>query len=249
MATQRCPECGGRLTSNYCDICMRKVPFAGARSRNYRDPWDYSCAHRQEAGHKCITFDAPKQTSPKPAVMFPKQKTSKKSDPKPAAVIAIVLGLLSLLPTLFGIFENVHMDNPVPEYNVEVFTPEADLPVVQPTEIYSDGEIEILADSLGMYYEEPSLSFLIDNYSDREIDVVVDCVAVNGSMLDADMSVYVNSGESCQAFLMLHQEDLKEANIQQISRVDLSLWIFDADTYDEIAYLDLVTIETDVSDI
>ena len=27
MNVQRCPECGQRLNTNYCDICMKKVPF------------------------------------------------------------------------------------------------------------------------------------------------------------------------------------------------------------------------------
>ena len=153
MAIHRCPECGGRLHTNYCDICMRKVPFTGARPRKYRDPWDYSSSHREESGHKCITFDVPgtpapkqtftkpKTTYTKPASAFPKAKPNKKPEPKTATVVAIVLAILSLLPTVFGLFENVHVDNPVPEYNVEAFDPEADLPALLSTGIYSDGEI------------------------------------------------------------------------------------------------------------
>ena len=56
MAIQRCPECGQRLKTNYCDICMRKVPFAGKRTKAVLDPWEYSSAHREEKGHQCVSF-------------------------------------------------------------------------------------------------------------------------------------------------------------------------------------------------
>ena len=248
MAVQRCPECGGRLHTNYCDVCMKKVLFAGARPQKYCDPWDYSSAHRQETGHKCITFDVPKQTFTKTVPNFPKRNANKKSDPKVTTVVAIMLGLLSLISAVFGIFEDIRVDNPTPEYNVEAFAPEEDLSVIQPTGIYSNGEIEILADSLGLYYEEPSLSFLIANYSEQDIDVVVEHVAVNGYMLEVGMSVYVDEGESCQAFLVLNREELEKYNIHQIQWIDLSLWIYDGDSYHEIDYIDLVTIETDLAD-
>lgn len=260
MAVHRCPECGGRLTTNYCDICMRKVPFAGARPKKYRDPWDYSSAHREESGHKCITFDAPgtpapkqtftkpKTTYTKPASAFPKAKSNKKPEPKTATVVAIVLAILSLLPTVFGLFENVHVDNPAPEYNVEVFDPEADLPVVQPTGIYSNGDIEIYADSLGLYYDEPSLSFIIENESEQDIDVIIEKVAVNGYMVDYGMTTEVNAGDSCQAFLSLYSYALENANIQQIAYVDFNLRIYDRDSYDEIGHVKAMRVETDIAD-
>ena len=104
MAVQRCPECGGRIHTNYCDICMRKVPFAGARTVRRREPWELSSAHREETGHKCITFDAPasqsqKQTWVKTKPSFPERKPAQKKDPKMATVVAVVLAILSLIPT------------------------------------------------------------------------------------------------------------------------------------------------------
>ena len=250
MAVQRCPECGGRIHTNYCDVCMRKVPFSGVRTARRRDPWELSSAHREEAGHKCITFDTPatpsrKQTLANPKPAFPERKPAQKKEPKMTTVVAIVLAILSLIPTIFSLLEDVHIDNPEPEYNVEALVSEEDLPVIQPTGLYSDGEIEIFADALGLYYGEPALSIMIDNFSDRDLDVIVETVAVNGYILDAGMSVYVEAWESCQAFLMLNQEELEEYDIRQIEQIDLNLWIFDADTYDEIAVLDAITIETD----
>lgn len=260
MAIHRCPECGGRLNTNYCDICMRKVPFAGARPQKHRDPWEYSSAHREEAGHKCITFDMtqadrPKQTFTKNKTTFtkqtptfPKTKSAKKSDPKKATIVAVALALLSLLPTVFGAIEDLHIDNPTPEYNAEAFAPDADLPVVQPTGLYSNGEIEIYADSLGLYYDEPSLSFLIENQSEQDIDVVIEKVSVNGYMVDYGMTTEVNAGDSCQAFLCLYRYALENANIQQIAYIDFNLRIYDRDSYDQIGYVEAMRVETDIAD-
>ena len=85
MSVRRCPECGNRLTSNYCDICMRRVPFAGLRSGRDLDPWDYSSAHREEEDHECVSFDTPKPASHKKPVLkpvFPKSKSAKKTGKK-----------------------------------------------------------------------------------------------------------------------------------------------------------------------
>ena len=260
MAVQRCPECGGRLTSNFCDICLRKVPFAGAKTMKRQDPWEYSSAHREEAGHKCITFDAtakpaqkqtftkPQVTFTKPNPTFPKRKPEQKKNPKVATVVAIILAILSLLPTLFGLLEEVHIDNPEPEYDVEAFAPDAGLPVLEPTGIYSNGEIEIFADSLGLYYDAPSLSFLIENQSEQDIDVLIEKVSVNGYMMESGMMTEVNAGDSCQAFLNLYRYGLENANIQQIAYIDFNLRIYDRDSYDEIGYVEAMRVETDIAD-
>jgi len=252
MKDNRCPECGGRLSSNYCDICMRKVPFAGAKPLKYRDPWDYSSAHREEAGHKCITFDtpktaAPKQTFTKPKTTFTKPKAKPKANPKAATVAAIVLAIVSFLPTVFGIFEDIHVDNSS-QYEEEAFALDAELPVVQPIGIYSNGEISVVADSMGIYYDEPSLSFLIDNFTDSDICVDVQTVSVNGIMLDVGMCSYLQAGESCQAFMTLSQQELDRYDIELIEWIEMSVLIFNEDTGEEIGYVDSVIVETDVMD-
>ena len=260
MSIHRCPECGARLQTNYCDICMRKVPFAGARPQKYRDPWEMSSAHREEAGHKCITFDVPatpskkqtftkpKTTFTKPTPAFPKRKPAQKKQPKVTTVVAIVLAILSLLPSLFGLLEDVHIDNPKPGYDVEAFVMDGQMPAMDAIGIYSNGQIEIIAESLGLYYDEPAISFVIDNLSDSDMDVVVESVAVNGYMLNAGMSARVDAGDSSQAFLSFYSYYLDESYISEIAWVDLRLRIYDCSNYNEIAYVDMVTIETDIAD-
>lgn len=253
MAVQRCPECGGRLKSNYCDVCMRKVPYTGAKMKKYRDPWEYSSAHREEKNHKCITFDAPQTTAPKqtftkPQTAFPKKQAARKPDPKTATVAAIILAIVSFIPAVFSIFEDVHIDNPSPEYNVEAFMPEEDLPVLQPEVVYDDGEITVQVESLGTYYDEPALSFFIENDADRDIDVMVEKVAVNGYMIDAGMSAPVDAGESCQAFMALYHYTLENAGVKEIAQISLRLRIYDRSNYTEIGYVDLWTLETDAPD-
>ena len=146
MYVQRCPECGQRLKSNYCDICMRKVPFGGVKLANRRDPWDShdgSSAHRQEKGHECVSFDVEKN----PKTTFRSYRKSNAANKKGASVVAIILAILSLLPALFGLVEEAVESVPAPEpqYNVSDGFVEAgdlgaeDVPNVIAEEIYNAG--------------------------------------------------------------------------------------------------------------
>ena len=140
MEIQRCPECGQRLETNYCDICMKKVPFRGQKVRRHTDPWDTSSAHCSEKDHECVSFDM-EQSKAKPVkkVTFPQKKTTVK--PQKAKAVAIVVAVLSLLPAFFGILEDVTDIGaaPEPEYNYEAYV-EADVPQIAPTELYNDGD-------------------------------------------------------------------------------------------------------------
>ena len=246
MQTHRCPECGNRLTSNYCDICMRRVPFAGLRSNRDRDPWDSSSAHRQEKDHTCVTFDKPKPVTLKPVF----QKKSNKQMEKKMPALALILAAVSLIGLLGDLREDFNTNEPVPEpeYNAEAFSPEADLPVFQPETLEIGDEIFITSETMGQYYDEPALSFVVDNKSDMDIDVTVEQVAVNGYMIDAGMSMEIPAEESCQGFLCLYRYDLEKVGIQQISQIDLRLRVYDRAGYQEIYYLDLWTLQADTAD-
>jgi len=52
MQVRRCPECGNRLKSDYCHICMKRIPYLAQQK-------DTSSTHREEAGHTCVSFDDP----------------------------------------------------------------------------------------------------------------------------------------------------------------------------------------------
>lgn len=251
MEIQRCPECGGRITTNYCDICMKKVPFRGTAKRRHKDPWDTSSAHRQEEGHECVSFDVPQQKKPrKPAktVQIPQRKPNRKNAPK-AQAVAIVVAVLSLLPALFGLFEEITDVGvaPEPEYNYEAYV-EADVPQITPTELYNDGELVITADSAGIYYDDYTIALGIQNNSDRDVSVNTQLLSVNGYMMNYGFSTHVSSGEGRQDLLQLYSYDLEEAGITEIAEIAFYLDLYDTKTYDSIATTELITLETDIAE-
>ena len=246
MEVQRCPECGGRLQTNYCDICLRKVPFKGVPAKQTWQHVDGSSAHREE-NHECISFDDAERKLRKTR-RLPKQKQPVKDSKKTATIVAIVLAAMSVVSSLFGLVEGLMEEGPHMEYNQEAYITEADVPAITATEIYNDGGIVITADSSGLYYDEYAIAMTIENGSDRDIDVMIEKVTVNGYMMDYGMSAEVTAGASCQPFLQLYDYELEKANITQIARIDMQLYIYDRDSYDEIAFVDMLTLETQIAD-
>lgn len=248
MEIQRCPECGQRLETNYCDICMKKVPFRGQKVRRHTDPWDTSSAHRSEKDHECVSFDM-EQSKAKPVkkVTFPQKKTTVK--PQKAKAVAIVVAVLSLLPAFFGILEDVTDIGaaPEPEYNYEAYV-EADVPQIAPAELYNDGEIQITVGSAGEYYGDYAVSVMIQNDSDQDVIVSTDLLSVNGYMVDCSLYADVPEGDSQQTFLQLDSYALEPAGITDIAEIAFYLDIYDSQTYEDIAVTDLITLETDIAD-
>ena len=248
MEIQRCPECGQRLKSNYCDICMKKVPFRGKQANQYTDPWDASSAHRSEKGHECVSFDA-EQPKAKPVKTIPRPKKKTPAKPQTAKGVAITVALLSLLPAVFGILENVTDIGaaPEPEYNYEAYV-EADVPQIAPTELYNDGEIQITVGSAGEYYGEYAVSVMIENDSDRDVTVCTDLLSVNGYMVDSGLYADVEAHESQQTFMQILSYDLEDNGITDIAEIAFCLDIYDAKDYETIAFTDPITLKTDIAE-
>ena len=250
MEIQRCPECGQRLETNYCDICMKKVPFRGQKIKRRADPWDTSSAHRSEKDHECVSFDM-EQPKAKPVkkVTFPPKKTAVK--PQKAKTVAIVVAVLALLPTFFGILEEVTDEltvaAPEPEYNYEAFAV-GEVPQITPMTLYNDGEIQVSVGSAGTYYGEYALSVMAQNDSDRDVIVSTDLLSVNGYMVDCSLYADVPARESQQAFLQLDSYALEPAGITDIAEISFYLDIYDSQTYEDIAVTELITLETDIAD-
>ena len=253
MNVQRCPECGQRLKTNYCDICMRKVPFGGVKLANRRDPWDSSdgsSAHRLEKGHECVSFGEKKPV--KTTFTKPQPKTAA-SNKKGASVVAIILAVLSLLPALFGLIEESVGSEPVPEpeYNIyEGFVlagdPGAeDVPNVIAGEIYNADGIQITADYAGLSYGEYTIFMTVCNDTDRDIGVSIDNVSVNTYMLSYGMYQDVAAGESVQTYLTLYSHELEKTPIVKVSDVTFSLDIYEETSSQQIAGGELVAVKTE----
>lgn len=253
MQVHRCPECGNRLTTNYCDICMRKVPFAGAKPRKNRDPWDYSSAHREEDGHKCITFDAPVTTGRKQSFTGTKQtftrtrqKAEQKGKAKKVTVVVVILAILSVITSVFEMVESAI--EPEPDYSYEEVAPEsADVPGVEARELYNSNGIRVTLDSAGLYYDDYALFFTIENQSEQDINVNTQLLSVNSYMLNSMLYEEVKEGESVQAYLPIYSYELEQANIHKIAEIGFVLDIFDAEKYATIATTELITVHTDAA--
>lgn len=254
MNVHRCPECGQRLKTNYCDICMRRVPFGGIKMTQPRDPWDRtdgSSAHRREKGHECVSFGDEKKPK-KPSFNPPHRKTA---DPKKkgASAVAIVLAVLSLLPALFGLAEEFTGSEPVaePEYSVyEDFVaagePGAeDAPKVLTDEIYNADGVRITVDSAGLLYDEYTVFLTIQNETDHKITVSADMLSANGYMLPVGFYQEVKAGKIQHVSLSFPNYELEKAGFKQVGDIEFILEIYDE--YTNLAIREPVSIKTDAT--
>lgn len=249
MQIHRCPECGMRLTTNYCDICMRRVPFKGTPAKQTFQHQEGSSAHRREAGHQCLDFEMEKpKVKPAKMVSFPAKKmTGSKNAPK-IKVVAIIIAAMSVISSMFGLIEELNEPAPEPEYNYEVFVSMEDIPQITPTELYNDGQIIITADSAGLYYDDYTIALGIHNNSDRDVSVSTQMLSVNGYMMNYGFSTHISAGESRQDLMQLYSYDLESAGITQVAEIAFYLDLYDSETYDSIATTELITLQTDIAE-
>ena len=271
MNVQRCPECGQRLKTNYCDICMRKVPFGGVRLSERKDPWesrDGSSAHRMERGHECVSFGNERKVTwagssahrtekghtcvsfekeVKKTLIPPAKKQTPATAKKGATIFAIILGLLSLLPTFFGLVEDLFAVNEVP-----VPPPEASIyenvPAIASREVYNDGEIIVTVDHAQLYYDDYAVFMTVFNESDEDILVSSDLLSVNGYMHESGFYADVEAGSAVQEPLQLYTWELEEDGIQDVAEIAFYLNFYREDDYADLARSELITLETEIAD-
>ena len=252
MYVQRCPECGQRLKTNYCDICMRKVPFGGVKQAERRDPWDSldgSSSHRREKNHECISFDMQKKA--KTTFRSPRKTTA--VNKKGASVVAIVLAVLSLLPALFGFVEEAAESVPAPEpqYNVSDGFVEAgdlgaeDVPNVLTGEIYNGNGIRITADTAGLSYGDYTVYMTLYNDTDEKVSINFYQVSLNGCMVPFGLYQDMKPGQSVQTSWSFYEYELEKAGISKVADLTFVMDVYDANTYDDIITGELLTIKTE----
>lgn len=263
MAVVRCPECGNRLRTNYCDMCMKTVPFPGLQkkatnwqARKYESPY--------EEDHTCIDFDEGKprkHTATVRTFTVPtKKKAQTQTKKKKVTTIAVVLAVISLMSSLGSLFEGISEEfgEPVPEpdYAVDVYNDEyvpgsgvdgLEFSAVVPAQIYHSEGISITVESSGSYYDDFAVLVEIVNDTDQDITVSTNLLSVNGVMLPTSgMYLDAPAGEATQAYLTLYSYDLEEVGIKQVANVQFGLDIWETDEYTDIDSVELITLETDV---
>lgn len=249
---QRCPECGQRLTGNYCDICMRKVPFHGVKQAKRREPWeikDGSSAHRMERGHECVSFEKEEKKS----LRQPAEKRSAAIPKKILQRIAVFVVIFSLVPSLLGLLEEITGSEsvavPEPAANIHdgfvaAGDPGAeDLPKVTPGEIYNEDGVRVTVDAAGLSYGDYSIFLTIYNETDHNISVSTDLLSVNGFMFSNGLYQDVKAGKSEQTYLTLYDFELEKAGVEKVGKVEFVLDIYDEYNYESTRKL--VAIETD----
>ena len=250
---QRCPECGQRLHTNYCDICMRKVPFGGVKQTKYREPWDAeagSSAHRMEKDHECISFEKEEK---KPHRSRTTKATA--SDPKKVLqIIAIVIAIMMALTTTFELIDEFSgadfFASPEPEINVyDGFVAAGDpgtedVPKVITEVLYNADGVCITVDSAGLSYGEYTVCLIIQNASDHNITVSGDLFSINGYMYPYGLYHEVNKGRTEQTLLTFYGSELEKYAVKQIRDIEFVLEIYDEHNYESVR--ELVTIETDL---
>ncbi len=91
----------------------------------------------------------------------------------------------------------------------------------------------------------PSLIVYISNESGRNITVQARNSSINGFMIDNYFSGSVASGKKLVDAITFSSDDLEKNGIKDISNIELSFHIFDADNWDNIAETDPVSLSFD----
>lgn len=251
MEVVRCAECGSRLNAGYCPMCMKRIPLterkkeASWRQRTYAPT-------RGEEDHECVSFDIPAK---KPARSVRKTKKSQKS--KPAVIIAILAAVFSLVSTIGEIVNDLSSDavDVEPEINhsayIKAGQPGADgLPRLEPVELYREGGITIIAESMGLYYDDQAICVMIQNDSEQDVTISSTLLCVNGYMLPTSgLFAQVEGEDWYQTYLYLYADELEEAGIEQVATVSFGLDIYDSEEYTDVGemYPSLLVTEAEVS--
>lgn len=84
-------------------------------------------------------------------------------------------------------------------------------------------------------YYGPTLTFLLENRTDKTLVVGTDDVSVNGVMCEPYWSVTVPAGKTAYSQCSWWEDDLEDARIETMETVELPFEVYDDDTYDTMA--------------
>ena len=206
MKDVRCPDCGYRLKSNQCPICLKRVPFAGVKTQQTQPRQSLPEKPRKQF-HIPIDLEKMKKAA----------KTKKK--PKATAVIGIVLVLISVISSIMESCDG--SDSYTPEYDYDAYVAAgvgeaAGVPEIAPQYIYDNNGLSICVDGMGLYYGDYTIPVTVVNESDRDVTIRSEELSVNGFMLPGiNLFCSVESGEEAQSFLILNDYELEEAGIRE----------------------------------
>lgn len=129
-----------------------------------------------------------------------------------------------------------------------IATDEGEAITIEEQVIYDENDIKITATGLDEGWLGAELKLLIENNSDQSITVQARNANVNGFMVGTTMSADVASGKKANDKLTFETSGLKECGINSIAVMEFYFYIFNSDTWDEIADTDVITVKTSIAD-
>ncbi|MTI94335.1 MAG: hypothetical protein FH749_02450 [Firmicutes bacterium] len=90
----------------------------------------------------------------------------------------------------------------------------------------------------------PELKVYIENNSDESITVQARNTSVNGFMVDPTFSPEVMPDKKANDAITFSDSEFERYGIETITDIELNFLVFNSDTWDEIFFSDLVTVET-----
>ena len=93
------------------------------------------------------------------------------------------------------------------------------------------------------------IKLLIENNSDRNLNVSCDALVVNDYMISDLFYCDVAAGKKSNETLYLSSSQLKNAGIDNVGKIEIDFYASDDDTYDRIFENEFVTIQTSAFDV
>lgn len=252
MEEKRCPECGYRLTSNYCPICCTYVSFGPKPKKTKRNTSDWQTEVYTEP-QPAQTHTAPKQT---------KYKSKKATPNKMLRRIVLVFAIFWLVSFIFSLVSQIPLqddyEDVYDEYEyveeVALFEPAGspgaeDVPTIEPAELYNADGITVTANSLGIYNEDNyGICITIENGSEQNMTLSVETLCVNDYLLFlSGLYCDVEAGETRDEYIEIRADELANSGIDTIANVAFTMNMYDSDEYTTIEQMD-VSLDTSAAD-
>lgn len=110
-------------------------------------------------------------------------------------------------------------------------------------ELYNDGGIKITLKDSEINPNNIKLPLLIENESNQTIVVQSRNVSINEVMADSILSAEVAPGKKSNESLDLYLLDSR-TSFESVSKIEFNFYIFDNDSWNEIATTDTITVDT-----
>lgn len=116
---------------------------------------------------------------------------------------------------------------------------------VAETVLYDANDIKVTATGFEDGWMGPEIKILVENNSSKNVLVTTEAVSVNGYMMPfASLYAEVAAGKKANDSLSIMSSELERSGVATVAEVQFYINISDADTWDDIATSELLTLNT-----